>query len=152
MECLDVRKKLLEDSRYCATVSWGRVLSALKMTFKNEDEHQKILKLLYETEVLVIDDLGMEQKTTENYETSWSVSELYQMIDYRTDTAGRWTIITTNKPDEEIKSRFGEAFYSRVFNTSFVIRMSDEKDHRGERKPDHSQIRADEDISVDYNS
>lgn len=155
---LDVRSGYKEphEVRYCAAVSWGRVLSALKMTFKNEEEHKRILDTLYETEVLVIDDLGMEQKTTENYEASWSVSELYQMIDYRWGSP-RWTIITTNKSEEEVAARFGEAFHSRVFNTSFKIRLS-KGDHRskgtevsrrrgGDTASDHNNS---DGISVDY--
>lgn len=96
-----------------AFVHFARILSALKETFRDEAEHKRLLDLLYETPLLAIDDLGMEQRTSEDPETSWSASELYKVIDYRHEEE-RPTIITTNRAVEDLADRHGDPVASRI--------------------------------------
>lgn len=103
-----------------AMVNFSRMLSALRSTFKDADEQQNLLTVLYDTPLLAIDDLGMEQRVSENPELSWSVSEFYKVIDYRRDESLP-TLITTNRTIDELKDRLGEPIMERI--KTMTLRM-----------------------------
>ena len=96
-----------------AMVNFSRTLSALRATFKDEFEHRQLLNVLFDTPLLAIDDIGMEQRVTENPELSWAVSKFYEIIDYRRDEELP-TIITSNRTPEQLKDRLGEPIMARI--------------------------------------
>lgn len=96
-----------------AFVHFARVLAALKNTFRDEAEHRRLMDLLYETPLLAIDDLGMEQRTAEDPESSWSASEFYKVIDFRHEEELP-TIITSNRSPDDLADRLGESVVSRL--------------------------------------
>lgn len=105
-----------------AMVNFSRILSALRQTFKDQTEHQELMDVLFDTPLLAIDDLGMEQRVNENPELSWSVSKFYEVIDYRRDNELP-TIITSNRTPEELKDRLGEAIMERIKNLTLRLDM-----------------------------
>lgn len=116
-----------------AMVNFPRFLSALRATFRNEADHQGLLRLLFETDLVAFDDLGMERKVRPDEEpaTSWSVEKFYEVIDRRYDDE-RPTIVTTNRDLDEIRERFGEAIYSRLRGMTVLLDLTGE-DARRER-------------------
>jgi DNA replication protein DnaC len=96
-----------------AMVNFSRTLTALRSTFRDEDEHKALRSILFDTPLLAIDDLGMERKVNENPELSWAVEQFYQVIDYRRDE-DLPTIITTNKTIEELRERLGDPVMTRI--------------------------------------
>lgn len=103
-----------------AMINFSRTLSALRGTFRDEDEHRALLSVLYDTPLLAIDDLGMEQRVAENPDLSWSVSKFYEIIDYRRDNELA-TIITSNRTPAELAERLGEPIMTRI--QSLALRL-----------------------------
>lgn len=106
-----------------AMVNFARMLSALRNTFHDPLEHQKLLSVMYEVPLLVFDDVGMEQKVSENPEFSWGVAEFYKVIDFRRDEELP-TIITTNRTMEELEERMGEAVMKRIEDMTVRLDMA----------------------------
>lgn len=100
-------------SMSAAMVNFSRTLTALRSTFRDDDEHKALRSILFDTPLLAIDDLGMERKVNENPELSWAVEQFYQVIDYRRDE-DLPTIITTNKTLDELRERLGEPIMTRI--------------------------------------
>lgn len=96
-----------------ALVNFSRSLSALQGTFGNEEEHQALLRILFHTPLLVIDDLGMEYRAGDRPELSWAVSKFYEIIDFRREEELP-TIITSNRTPEELRERLGAAILTRI--------------------------------------
>lgn len=107
-----------------AMVNFARVLGAIKATFRYEDENRALLSVLYDTPLLAIDDLGMEQRAKENPELSWSVSEFYKVIDYRRDEELP-TIVTSNRSYEDLVDRLGEPIMRRIQGLTLRLDMSE---------------------------
>ncbi len=105
-----------------AMINFSRVLGALRSTFKDEDEHNALLSVLYDTPLLAIDDLGMEQRVSETPDLSWAVSKFYEVIDYRRDN-DLPTIITSNRTPDELAERLGEPIMTRIKNLTLRLDM-----------------------------
>ena len=103
-----------------AMINFSRTLTALRSTFRDEDEHKALRSILFDTPLLAIDDLGMERKVNENPELSWAVSQFYEVIDYRRDEELP-TIITTNKTIEELTDRMGDPIMTRITNLTMRL-------------------------------
>lgn len=73
-------------------------------------EKESILLAVYDADLLVVDDLGAEsflQKVTAEY--------LYTLLSVR---SGRPLVITTNLTPNELRERYGERVFSRLFDKS----------------------------------
>ncbi len=103
-----------------AMINFSRTLTALRATFGDEAEHRSLLSVLFDTPLLAIDDLGMEQRVNENPELSWAVSKFYEVIDYRRDEELP-TIITSNRTPEQLTDRLGEAIMARIKNLTLRL-------------------------------
>lgn len=103
-------------------VNFSRVLTALRSTFRDEDEHQALLSVLFDTPLLAIDDLGMEQRVSETPDLSWAVSKFYEVIDYRRDN-DLPTLITSNRTPDELAERLGEPIMTRIRNLTLRLDM-----------------------------
>ena len=114
-----------------AMVNFPRLLSALRATFRVETDHAALFRILYETDVLAVDDLGMEKKVRadEDAASSWGVQEFYKVIDHRFDEE-RPTLITTNRSLDELEERFGPAIYSRIRGMTNRLDLSGEDGRR----------------------
>lgn len=103
-----------------AMINFSRTLTALRSTFRDDEEHQALVSVLHDTPLLAIDDLGMEQKVGESPDVSWSVAKFYEVIDWRMDQELP-TVITSNRTIEELTERLGEAIMTRI--RSLTIRL-----------------------------
>lgn len=92
-------------------VIYGSVINLLRMVesehFGRSDSNDDTLKLLFECDLLVIDDLGTE------FHTSFSETMLYNIINTRLNT-GKPTIISTNLSKTELPSTYNERIISRL--------------------------------------
>ncbi|MBQ5316771.1 MAG: ATP-binding protein [Oscillospiraceae bacterium] len=93
------------------SVIYGSVVDRLRDIerehFGRAEEDRNVLDLLLETDLLVLDDLGSEQRTP-FYE-----STLYNIINTRINTS-RPTIISTNLTWEELSQMYNERLISRL--------------------------------------
>ena len=72
---------------------------------------------LYETELLLIDDLGTEP-LIENV----TVEELFNLINER-QNAGLCTVLSSNLTLNEIKARYTERIFSRLYDSNQCLKL-----------------------------
>lgn len=92
---------------YVTYVSAVDVFNSTVNMFMQEDELRELNKYV-STDVLIIDDLGIEP------DTEIFKSKLLDIIDKRA-YFGKYTIISTNLSEINIRNRYTERFYSRLF-------------------------------------
>ena len=99
--CLDV------DDLSVIFASYSEVLRLIKDSFNNKDSFYSLeyfMEIFRNTDLLVLDDIGSEQIT------EWSQALLTDVLDGRTKT-----IITTNLSSDELRKKYNNRIYSRVF-------------------------------------
>lgn len=109
------------------------ILQEIKKTWSNEGADKltesKLIEYLIETDVLIIDDFGMEKAS------SWVNEKFYQIINGRY-LENKVTIYTANQPlekndyDERITNRIGEKSYRLIFPEESIrdIRKQENQD------------------------
>ncbi len=107
-----------------AMINFSRSLSALQGTFGREEEHQSLLRILFHTPLLAIDDLGMEYRPSDKPELSWAVAKFYEIIDFRREEELP-TIITSNRSPEELQERLGAPILSRIKSLTLRLDMEE---------------------------
>ena len=83
-----------------------------KEHFRGEDE-MDTAQLLYECDLLIIDDLGAE------FESKFNDSVIYNLLNTRMN-AGRPVIVNTNFQTSEIQKRYGDRITSRLFTMEIL--------------------------------
>lgn len=101
---------------------YGDLIQKIKSTFQAESQRttEEILEELFQTPVLLIDDLGTE------YITEFTSSTLYQIIDrrYRDE---RPIIVTSNFSPNELSQRMGlmgERIFQRIVETCRYLQLT----------------------------
>jgi DNA replication protein DnaC len=109
--------------RYDANVRYAKInkdfFGAIQATFSKMDETYgqgaKILRRLQNSEVLVLDDMGIHK------ESQWADSVLYDLIDSRYEN-NLLTLFTSNKKPDDFKDLAGGRIFSRLQEmTRFII-------------------------------
>jgi len=92
----------------------------------NKEEAAELIKEYEQSDLLIIDDLGMEAKK------SFTISMLYDLINKRI-TAARPIIISTNLKPPDLEDRYNQGIASRLLGNFMVLRFFGE-DLRRKRK------------------
>jgi DNA replication protein DnaC len=89
-------------------------------TFMDErgDTARRQIKVLAETRLLFIDDMGSERNPPPTFE-----SGLSSLIEQRVDAGGS-TVISTNLGEDAIQARYGDRNLSRLVGFSEIIELS----------------------------
>ncbi len=104
-----IAKSLLDREKIVIYQTAFKLLEILEeIRFKNSDNREKY-NLLFETDLLIIDDLGTEMTNT------FTNSELFNIINSRL-LSGKKTIISTNLSPKEIMDRYDDRIFSRLFS------------------------------------
>lgn len=82
-----------------------------------KDSENDTLKMLVNADLVILDDLGAE------FETSFSTSALYSIINTR-QNSGLPTIINTNLTPKELEQRYKDRIVSRLFTGFKVLRFA----------------------------
>jgi len=90
-------------------ISVPKLLRKIKSTFHKDSEvdTDKIITMLENVDLLILDDLGAENST------NWVTEILFDIIDSR---LGKNTIYTTNYTPTDLVNKLGERNFSRVIN------------------------------------
>jgi len=82
-------------------ISVSKILAIIRDSYDKDGEmgETEILNTIHEASLLILDDIGVEHKT------SWAYEKLYAIIDTRY-RAGKPVIFTTNKTLEELRTYF----------------------------------------------
>lgn len=101
-------------------ITTGRLLTMIKQTYQKgaEQNEHDILKDLSKFDLLVLDDLGAEITTKDEF--NWAKTKIFEIINSR---IGKPTIYTTNFDDETIDKIVGERVASRLYNNTRHIDM-----------------------------
>lgn len=104
-----IANKLLSSGTPVVCVSIDSLLTRIKQTFNKwgSEGEIEILNSLTNADLLVLDDLGTENKT------EWSISKIYNIIDarYRSNLP---VIITTNLSIAELENYYGKRTIDRI--------------------------------------
>ncbi len=115
-----IAKEILEMGHSVLYFSAASLFSLIQNTsfdFKKSDELSTLLDDLYNTDLLIIDDLGTE------HVTNTSIPQLFTMINERMNR-NRSTIITTNFSLDNIKSMYSERVSSRIASSYHLCKLT----------------------------
>ena len=112
-EILDAGHSVL----YFSAVSLFSLLQTNSFDFKKADELSALYDDLYNTDLLIIDDLGTE------HVTNTSIPQLFRCINERL-IRNKSTIITTNFSLEDVKSMYSERVSSRIASNYKICKLS----------------------------
>lgn len=85
-----------------------------KQHFSRNDNDDELNEDIFESDLLIIDDLGTE------FSTTFTVSALYNIVNTRINN-GLPTIINTNMTSGEIEEKYSQRFASRIFGNCDII-------------------------------
>lgn len=128
--CNCIAKSLIDEERvvlYQSAFNLFEILENHKFNRATESEENRMnYNLMFESELLIIDDLGTE------FNNSFTNAELFNIINERLITEKK-TIISTNLSLEQLASTYSDRIMSRVFNNFIPLKFYG-KDLRWESK------------------
>ena len=115
-----IAKEILDKGHsvlYFSSAGLFTLIQTNSYDFKKSDELRALYENLFNSDLLIIDDLG-----TENI-TKASASELFAIINERI-IRNKSTLITTNLSLEGIKSIYSERIFSRITSAYYLCKLS----------------------------
>ena len=110
---LAVGKEVIEKGYSVIYGSAPDLLRKVEKEHFRSGEEMDTAQLLYECDLLIIDDLGAE------FETKFNDSVIYNLLNTRMN-AGRPVIVNTNLQTSEIQKRYGDRIASRLFTMEIL--------------------------------
>lgn len=109
-----IAKALLDKGKIVIYQTSFKLLEILEdLRFKNNNDKEKY-NLLFEADLLIIDDLGTEMTNT------FTNSELFNIINSRL-LSNKKTIVSTNLSPMEMMTRYDDRIFSRLFSKFTVL-------------------------------
>lgn len=134
MAMLQVVNEHSNPYRKCLFVSLDELMRRIKDSFNNKESYyteQRMIDLLAEADLLVLDDLGAETGavTTDRTATDFTTRTLYAIINGRMNKP---TIITTNLNSKDMAKMYDSKLISRMFRGAegHVIKFEKTNDKR----------------------
>lgn len=134
MAMLQVVNEHSEPYRKCLFVSLDELMRRIKDSFNNKESYyteKRMIDLLTEADLLVLDDLGAETGavTTESTATDFTTRTLYAIINGRMNKP---TVITTNLSSKDMAKMYDSKLISRMFRGAegHVIKFEKTNDKR----------------------
>lgn len=134
MAMLQVVNEHSDPYRKCLFVSLDELMRRIKDSFNNRESYyteQRMIDLLTEADLLVLDDLGAETGavTTDKTATDFTTRTLYAIINGRMNKP---TIITTNLSSKDMAKMYDSKLISRMFRGAegHVIKFEKTNDKR----------------------
>ena len=129
-----IANDLLERSVPVVCVSINALLDRIKESYSKwgQEGEDTILRNLANADLVIIDDLGTEQRT------EWSISRVYSIIDSRYRNMLP-LIITTNFTIADLKKRYGDRTHDRILEMCTPI-LNDKASLRREKQQSKSKL------------
>lgn len=114
-----IAKELIDTSFSVVYFTAAQLFDILaKNTFgKKEEQNLQAQELIYDCDLLIIDDLGTE------FSNTFTVSQLFNCLNERI-LRQKSTIISTNLALEDIKSIYSERTFSRISSNYTILRLT----------------------------
>lgn len=136
MSMLKVINEHSEPYRKCLFVSIDEVMRLIRESFGNRQDdftEQKLIRLMVDADLLVIDDLGAESGAvgSEKQATDFITRTLYAIINGRMDKS---TIITTNLSSKQMAQMYDSKLVSRMMKGAkgHILTFNETNDKRME--------------------
>ena len=115
-------------------VSINKMLERIKETYSSygKEGEETVLKSLSNADLLIIDDLGTEQKN------EWSAAKIYNIMDSRYRN-GLPTIITTNINLKDLENMYQKRAYDRLMEMCTPV-LSDGKSIRAQKGKEKTEL------------
>ncbi|MEM5008352.1 ATP-binding protein [Priestia megaterium] len=113
--------RTLKEQGFCvAQLTTGRLLSKIKSTYHKGSvrTEEEIFDDLRRFDLLVLDDLGSEARSKEEFD--WSKNILLEIVNIR---LGKPTIYTSNFNQQHLPTAIGERVYSRLYNNTKFLEI-----------------------------
>jgi DNA replication protein DnaC len=110
--CNCIAKALMDQSKvvlYQTAFSMLDTIRTIKFSRGDKAETQEDYRLLFESDLLIIDDLGTEVAST------FTTAEIFNIVNTRL-LAGKKTIISTNLSPHQLESVYTDRIVSRIFS------------------------------------
>lgn len=122
-----IANRLLKQGVPVICVSINSLLDRIKETYNSwgKEGEETILKSLSNADLLILDDLGTEQSS------DWSITKIYNIIDYRYRNELP-TIITINLKIYKLEEQYGKRTYDRILEMCTPV-LNDWKSIRFEK-------------------
>jgi len=119
--CNCIAKAILDTGKSVLYLSAAQLFKMLeKNTFNNDDEFGEVLRLIFDAELLIIDDLGTE------FQTAFTASEFFNIINMRY-IKKRPVVISTNLSPQDIIDKYSDRIVSRFYgNYDFLEFLGDD--------------------------
>lgn len=120
-----VRKVLLRQGKSSLFISVPKLFTKLKSTYNSDSKETEaeLLGHLEKMDLLILDDVGAEKTKKADDEYSWAKSKMFEIVDSR---IGKHTIYTTNFSYKELLAMYGERNFSRMMESTHVVKMNGE--------------------------
>lgn len=112
-----IAKSLLDKEKiviYQTSFKLLEILEDLRFTSNKDINNKEKYKLLFEADLLIIDDLGTEMTNT------FTNSEIFNIINSRL-LSNKKTIVSTNLSPKEMMDRYDDRIFSRLFSKFTVL-------------------------------
>ena len=122
--CTAIARSLKQEGILVGFLTTGTLLRKIKTTYQKgaSKTEEEIINDIKKFELLVLDDLGSEASTKDEF--AWSKKTLFEIVNSR---IGKPTIYTTNFNEEALPNAVGEHVFSRLNNnTKFVDMFTDD--------------------------
>lgn len=119
-----IARTLKEQGFHVGFLTTGMLLTKIKSTYNkgSSQTEEDIFKDLRKFELLVLDDLGSESKSKDEFD--WSKNKLFEIVNLR---IGKPTIYTSNFNEKHLPIAVGERVFSRLYNnTRFIELVTDD--------------------------
>ncbi|WP_100400613.1 ATP-binding protein [Bacillus sp. FJAT-44742] len=115
-----VARTLKEKGILVGHLTTGTLLSKIKSTYQkgSKQTEEGIFNDLRKFELLVLDDLGSEARSKDEFD--WSKNKLFEIVNLR---VGKPTIYTSNFNEQHLPSAVGERVYSRLHHRTNFIKL-----------------------------
>ena len=110
-----IAKALLDRGKIVIYQTSFKLLEILEdLRFNNDTKDRTKYNLLFEADLLIIDDLGTEMTNT------FTNSEIFNIINSRL-LSNKKTIVSTNLSPKEMMDRYDDRIFSRLFSKFTVL-------------------------------
>lgn len=119
-----IARTLKEQGVLVGLLTTGTLLTKIKATYQKgaSKTEEDIFRDLKKFELLVLDDLGSEAKSKDEFD--WSKNKLFEIVNTR---IGKPTIYTSNFNEKHLPTAIGERVFSRLNNnTKFIELVTDD--------------------------
>ncbi|MFC0525806.1 ATP-binding protein [Pontibacillus salicampi] len=122
---VSITKAVLQKGHSALFISVPKLMTKIQNSYNKQSatNEEDLLNGLFESELLVLDDLGAEKTKKDDGEFSWAKRKMFEIIDGR---AGKHNVFTSNYDFNGLLELYGEREFSRMIENCHPVKMPGE--------------------------